>query len=562
MWVNVKQVNNTRYMIYIYKGIIVALLLFVAVLDSNAQLPEKGDWKTRVGVKAPSMIEALTMKVLDNPPHATSTRILTCKDYLDYYESFKKLTDYAPYAHYHFYSGAFSEERRSDLGDRTIYECILDSITDEAIRVVIIDDFLALGRNIFEHLDSINIVRANGKKGGLKSDSDTLSLPVAMTKYAHLYYKYAGNPKYYPAHLYDKVQARENYRKAFRMLVDNNIDPGEELEAVYLNEYYGVCEDLYKTDVEKYYDQFLQDYLDIVQVCDNLLIPYYNIPEEEKNDEHNPLYEKYRAYNYWTEHPEFGIKALFQSSGAAESERLSSYYLAKLGTYRRDSVYLNRALNILNKNSCTQTEAFYSYSEALYAIMPTYLSCIGCALASKEYNMRDDMIKYFTEAYDLANSDMQRGLIAYQIGMEMNTPIPTDDMKSPEYTSWEDNMHTAYSNLKKVLLAEREFANSSAIAIREIPARTRFALAQNLYRLRYSSNSIAEMNEAAGYVRDAMQQAPKLFSAGPGLLKNIESRINKLKDDARDRRRNEAQQKAYNEYLRKKKAEEDFWNQR
>lgn len=549
-------------MTYIYKGIIVALLLFVAKMDCHAQLPEKGDWKTRVGVKAPSMIEALTMKVLDNPPHATSTRILTCKDYLDYYESFKKLTDYAPYAHYHFYSGAFSEERRSDLGDRTIYECILDSITDEAIRVVIIDDFLALGRNIFEHLDSINIVRANGKKGGLKSDSDTLSLPVAMTKYAHLYYKYAGNPKYYPAHLYDKVQARENYRKAFRMLVDNNIDPGEELEAVYLNEYYGVCEDLYKTDVEKYYDQFLQDYLDIVQVCDNLLIPYYNIPEEEKNDENNLLYEKYRAYNYWTEHPEFGIKALFQSSGAAESERLSSYYLAKLGTYRRDSVYLNRALNILNKNNCTQTEAFYSYSEALYAIMPTYLSCIGCALASKEYNMRDDMIKYFTEAYDLAKSDMQRGLIAYQIGMEMNTPIPTDDMKSPEYTSWEDNMHTAYSNLKKVLLAEKEFANSSAIAIREIPARTRFALAQNLYRLRYSSNSIAEMNEAAGYVRDAMQQAPKLFSAGPGLLKNIESRISKLKNDARDRRRDEAQQKAYNEYLRKKKAEEDFWNQR
>lgn len=562
MWVNVKQVNNTRYMTYIYKGIIVALLLFVAMMDCHAQLPEKGDWKTRVGVKAPSMIEALTMKVLDNPPHATSTRILTCKDYLDYYESFKKLTDYAPYAHYHFYSGAFSEERRSDLGDRTIYECILDSITDEAIRVVIIDDFLALGRNIYEHLDSINIVRANGKKGGLKSDSDTLSLPVAMTKYAHLYYKYAGNPKYYPAHLYDKVQARENYRKAFRMLVDNNIDPGEELEAVYLNEYYGVCEDVYKTDVEKYYDQFLQDYLDIVQVCDNLLIPYYNIPEEEKNDENNPLYEKYRAYNYWTEHPEFGIKALFQSSGAAESERLSSYYLAKLGTYRRDSVYLNRALNILNKNNCTQTEAFYSYSEALYAIMPTYLSCIGCALASKEYNMRDDMIKYFTEAYDLANSDMQRGLIAYQIGMEMNTPIPTEDIKSPEYTSWEDNMHTAYSNLKKVLLAEREFANSSAIAIREIPARTRFALAQNLYRLRYSSNSIAEMNEAAGYVRDAMQQAPKLFSAGPGLLKNIESRISKLKNDARDRRRDEAQQKAYNEYLRKKKAEEDFWNQR
>ena len=61
MWVNVKQVNNTRYMTYIYKGIIVALLLFVAMMDCHAQLPEKGDWKTRVGVKAPSMFDALSM---------------------------------------------------------------------------------------------------------------------------------------------------------------------------------------------------------------------------------------------------------------------------------------------------------------------------------------------------------------------------------------------------------------------------------------------------------------------------------------------------------------------
>lgn len=548
-------------MVCIYKCIVIVLLLGSTIISAYAQLPEKGDWTTRVGIKNPAVVPDLHQKVFNHPPFYTPRKELTYSDYMEYYESFKKLADSAPYINWNFYGGKFSDEVRTDLGNRTIYESILDSIPDMAIRMVLVEDFLALARNMVDNLDSINVAR-NNRDTTVKAADDTLSLPVAMTKYAHLYYKYAGNSKYYPAHLYDKQQARENFRKAFRMLVDNNIDPGDELEAVYLNEYYVVCEDLYKTDVEKYYDQFLQDYLDIVQVCDNLLIPYYNIPEEEKDDETNPLYEKYRAYNYWTEHPENGIKALFQSSGAAESERLSSYYLAKLGTYRRDSVYLNRALNILNKNNCTQTEAFYSYSEASYAIMPTYLSCIGCALASKEYNMRDDMIKYFTEAYDLAKSDMQRGLIAYQIGMEMNTPIPTDDRKSPEYTSWEDNMHTAYSNLKKVLLAEKEFANSSAIAIREIPARTRFALAQNLYRLRYSSNSIAEMNEAAGYVRDAMQQAPKLFSAGPGLLKNIESRINKLKDEARDRRRNEAQQKAYNEYLRKKKAEDDFWNQR
>lgn len=545
------------------KELLLITFFFFFVNVTFAQLPKDGDWKTRMGIISPQKAKNLYEKVFAKESPIIDTSNTDGINLKFYIEEFKPLMDLAPYCDYVYYGGYLFQEQTDRAGNTSLsfYQRLLNKIDDLAIRMIIVEDLLGLGLRFVNDLDSINAVRNNYYASiGLKKDP--LSLAVAMTKYAHLYYKYAGDSKYYPAHLYDKAQACENFRSAFRVLRDNNVNPGDELEAFYVNEYYKACEHLYRSDEQKYYETFLQDYLEIVKTCDNLLLPYYHIPDSIKNNESDSSYSAYRNYNYYTNHKEEGIKNLFKQSGAASPERMNSYFMSKLNMYRNDEAYLERALFFLNENGCVQTEAFYSYSEASYAIKPTYLNCIGCAFASKEYNMRDDMIKYFTEAYDLAKSDMQRGLIAYQIGMEMNTPIPTDDRKSPEYTSWEDNMHTAYSNLKKVLLAEKEFANSSAIAFREIPARTRFALAQNLYRLRYSSNSIAEMNEAAGYVRDAMQQAPKLFSAGPGLLKNIESRINKLKDEARDRRRNEAQQKAYNEYLRKKKAEDDFWNQR
>ena len=188
--------------------------------------------------------------------------------------------------------------------------------------------------------------------------------------------------------------------RTIKILRENNINPGEELEAFYVNEYYKACEQLYRSDEQKYYETFLQDYLEIVKTCDNLLIPYYNIPDSVKNNVADAKYSAFRSYNYYTNHSEHGIKSLFRQSGAADPERLNNYYMAQLKEHRRDTAYLNRAINVLNENNCSQTPAFYSYCEASYMINPTYMNCIGCAFASKEDGLRDDMINYFM-GYDL-----------------------------------------------------------------------------------------------------------------------------------------------------------------
>jgi hypothetical protein len=542
--------------------------LFV-VNNLFSQLPEKGDYKTRVGITAPSKVQDWMPVIFNRPPYTDPHAEVDSLSYVEFYRAFKSLADNAPYVDYTFYSGAFSEPQVDRNTKKTletsIYDKLLLNFQDPAIRLLIIEDILSLGRNFIDNLDSVNVVR-NNRDASEKAASDTLSLPVAMTKYAHLYYKYASNPAYYPAHLYDFEQARENYRNAFKMLRDRNIDPGSELEGFYVNEYYKTCEELFKSNEEKYYEQFLEDYLEIVQTCDNLLIPFYDIPDSIKNYSQESRYLKFQSYNYYTNHNVEGVKALFKASGAAAPERLNDYYMAQLKDHRKDTTYLNRAINVLNENGCSQTPAFYSYCEASYMIKPTYMNCIGCAFASKEDGLRDDMINYFVEAYDLATTDLQRGLIAYQIGCANNTPIPTTDIKSAEYSKWVNDMNTAYSNLKKVLDVQMAFSESPSIQVREIPARTAFELAQNRYRLRYTLTSIAEMDEAAKYVKLAMEAAPDLYNnpvnqIGPKLMNQITERRQKLIADAKNTAVRKAQEKAYAEYLKKKQAEDAFWNQ-
>ena len=79
---------------------------------------------------------------------------------------------------------------------------------------------------------------------------------------------FAHDPKYYPAHLYDKEKAYNLYKEAFKEFLASKGDQGKELHAYYVREYYTACEDLYRSDEEKYYEQFLSDYQEIVQVCD------------------------------------------------------------------------------------------------------------------------------------------------------------------------------------------------------------------------------------------------------------------------------------------------------
>ena len=539
---------------------IILMLMFSTLSCLHAQKNE--NWKKHVGALSPDQVQKIEASFVKGLPPILNTRKLSEKESLQAYMSFRKIKNYAPYAFYDLYSNNFIDVR-SNYNNQSVYGNILDSISDMAMRAVVVKDLLAFEHNLVDHLDSVNLIRLE-----LAQIKDPISEAVALIKYAHIYYTYAGNSQYYPAHLYDKVQARENYALAFKLMRDKNIDPGSEIEAIYVNEYYRACEDLYKTDEEKYYEQFLQDYLDIVQTCDNLLIPYYNVPDSLKNDPSNSQYRQYQSYNYYTNHDVDGVKALFKNSGA--SERLNDYYLDQLNSHRKDNDYLNKAIYILLENGCANTEAFFSYCEASYAMEPSYLNCFGSALASKKYNMRSEMIQYFQEAYKLAENDLQRGTMAYQIGMAMNVPRPVDPSTNknyakgtPEYTEWENNMMLAAANLKQVLALQDAFSSSSSIDVRKYPADAAYALAQNMNRLVNSAMSVEVCDEAIQYAQMAMAAAPDKYNANAeSLIANITNARAQIANLNKSQKEYERRKKEYEAYMKKKKAEEDFWNQK
>lgn len=539
-------------------AIICCLLLSVSGL--RAQLPVlSNDNDIYKGTVNPAKVEKLHQEFFGDPesPFRKTDKPVE----LNFYRTFKELFELAPYSSYNFYTGYLFD------GDKSVFMRLLNGTSDVATKAVLVEDLVGFCHNMVDNLDSINVLRRTTMK---LTENDSISMPVAMTRYAHYYYILAGNPKFYPVKLYDKEQARENFRSAFHMLRARNANPGAELEGIYLNEYYRTCEELYRSDEKKYYEQFLQDYLEIVQACDNLLIPYYDVPDSIKNKNHQFL-----SYNYYTNHQIDGIKALFKNSGAATPERLSAYYDKQLNDHRRDSAYLNRAINLMNENGCSQTETFYSYCDASYAIKPTYLNCIGCANSSKALKMRQEMINFFLEAKKLATTDLQRGLIAYMIGKETYTygkrPVNRETNRyyatgSVEYKKWEENTTLASANFMQVLQYQGAFVNSSSIAVRQIPARAAYELGQINLEMAQIMSSRHECDNAEQYFNMAMVAAPDLFNNsdtqfGPKRLNKVKDERQKIMKEEANKRQNALKQKLYDEYMRKKKADEIFWGQ-
>lgn len=539
---------------------ILLMALLMGMLCHAQLLPTDS---TRYGAKDPQKaIELYKLVFAKDSPISQGNETMPVKE--EFYINFKRLADLAPYLNYYPYSGYYYENPTS------LYQRMLDSIADPAFKVMLVEDAVACGQMFVDHLDSINVVR----DWNPQTKGNPLTMPLAKIKRAHYNYKFAHDPKYYPAHLYDKEKAYELYREAFKEFLDAKGEQGgSELEAVFVMEYFRTCYDLFKTDEEKYYEQFLTDYQEIVQVCDKLLIPYYDVPDSIKNNEGDPAYRMFQSYNYYTNHPTEGIKAYFKNSGAATPERLSAYYDQRLNENRRDSAYLNKAINLMNENGCTQTETYYSYCEASYAISPTYSNCIGCAFASKAYNMRNEMVKYFLEAKELAADDLQRGLIAFQIGSETNLPRPKDEngknyaKGTPEFAEWEKNIMLSAANLKQVLDYQEAFKDNSSIAVRKIPAHAAYQLGFAYYRMAAIEQSSKECDQAIAYVNMAMVASPQDYNENAtSLIANINNaRVQYAEREAaiyRNAKQRAELQRRYDEYIRKKKAEEDFWKQK
>lgn len=461
---------------------------------------------------------------------------------MDFYVNFKRLTDLAPYVNYYFYSGYFYQNPTS------MYPRMLDSISDPAVRVMLVEDVIERGKMFVDNLDSINVVREQNSA----TKGDPLTLALAKIKYAHYNYMFAHNPKYYPAHLYDKENAYKLYRDAFKEFLESKDAAGtqsKELEGFYVNEYYRVCEDLYKVDEEKYYEQFLTDYQEIVQVCDKLLIPCYDDPDSLKNYSREQKYVLYRDYLVATYgiNPEngdtIGVKLLFANSGAGSADRLKKYFAPRLASNINNKEFLDNAIDFMYANEFTNDTVFYDYCQASYDLGKTFANCIGMgASAEMGWIDRNQMRKYYLEALESNVSEEQNAVIRFLIarsyfsrppshtvtGEDGRTKSVVYGLKTDEYKRWEMDVNSCHSNLEFMLENKKALLNSQSLEVRNYVALAYYMMGDNNYQLA-RKHFIAKLPRLAlDYATEALKNFKKAkeFNFQPRPINGINTNLN------------------------------------
>ena len=551
------------------------MLMFSTLSCLHAQ---DDNWKKHVGALSVDQINKIEKSFVKGLPDILKTRKLSEKESMQAYMSFRKIKNYAPYAFYDLYSNNFIDVR-SNYNNQSVYGNILDSISDKAMRAMFVKDLLAFEHNLVDHLDSVNLIRLE-----IANIKDSISEPVALIKYAHIYYLYASNPLYYPSNLYDKVQARENYAAAFKLMRERNIDPGNEIEAFYVSEYYDVCEDLYQSDKEKYFEQFLDDYLQITQTCDKLLIPFYEVPDSIKYYSSELQYQKFRDYNNVANNrqvPAPGdtiepIKIRFKLSGAANIENLDKYYASRLDDHKTDTAFLERAVHLMTENGAMGSPIHIDYCSASYEIKHNFENSLGMGMNADDIQKKRE---YYLEALKYADTPEKKLLVFYLIA-ESTFSNPqsllsgkTRDSKTLRlncdsvYDKWEAEMEICNGTLSNIIALSAEAYNSPSLTIRDYPARACYMLGYNLRWKGYVDNNVALLKDAKAYIEKSQELGIVATNIGgigvnaPSVISFIDKQLPLAEARAKKYKADKAALAAYEAYLKKKKAEEDFWKQ-
>lgn len=581
-------------MLYTFNRFVILFsFLGLTLVTLNAQLPEKGDWKTRLGTKDPTRAKFLFNDVV----FPKSSPIFNVNDIptLGFYVQFREMLDLAPYCDYELYSGTLYEDNGTSL-----YKRLLDNTSDPAVRMMLVEDVISIGNRFVSNIDSINVLRENNKA----TKGLPLKMPLAMIKRAHNNYLYAHNPQYYPEHLYDKTKAYNLYREAFKAFRDSKDSQGKELHAFYVLEYFKVCYELYKSDENLYYEQFLNDYLELVEVCDKLLIPYDNIADSIKNNVKDSTYALFRDYNsitkgvdiqirdtiingqfieYYDTIP-YGIKPLFKASGAGSPENLRKYFTPRLIDNYNNAEFLNSSIHFMYENEFTRDSLFFRYCEASYNLEPTFENCIGYASFMPSDSVgKKKKIDCYLKALNKSSSEVDKTMIRFYIALSLYTERPKrHDIDSisgktilknygfttKEYLDWENGITTCNRQLE-LLLENKELLlnHPKKIAARNMPAQAYYMLGVNSLIPAVRLYNVKMLDEAINYFRQS--QALGLDQSQPinGRKVNIAQMIstaNRYKSAVNDalieQRNNDKRQREYQEYLRNKKAEEEFWS--
>lgn len=304
----------------------------------------------------------------------------------------------------------------------------------------------------------------------------------------------------------------KNYSEAIRMI---NEKGGREVEGSVLQNFFLTSDAMYKSAPNALREQYLQDYLDSKDACETMLQLAKEAQAAGDEAKAQKLLAKYEG-------PLALIEQTFANSGAADREQIIDIYTKKFETYKTDLAKLNSSLNLMAQNGCDNDSIYFVYAKAAYDIQPTFTASIGLAQKAQKDGKATEALSYYDKALELAADDATRGRICIKVAQAL--------VSSGGFTKGEEYIQ-------------------KAIAFN--PALTGAAY----WQMAMSLIKAHDLKGAVGYCNMAGEADITYTNRAAEMTKRLNEAIAQQATNAR-------MQAEYNEYMRKKKAEEDFWNQK
>ena len=311
---------------------------------------------------------------------------------------------------------------------------------------------------------------------------------------------------------YTLNQSYKNYSDAIRMI---NEKGGREVEGTVLQNFFNTSDYIYKTAPNTLREQYLQDYLDSKDACEKMLQLAKEAQANGDDAKAQKLLAKYEG-------PLAFIEQTFANSGAADREQIIAIYTKKFDDYKNDISKLNSSLNLMAQNGCDNDSIYFVYAKAAYDLEPTFTSSIGLAQKAHKDGKAAEALSYYDKALELASDDATRGKICIKVAQAL--------ISSGGFTKGEEYIQKA---------------------ITFNPALTGAAY----WQMAVSLIKAHDLKGAIGYCDMAGEADITYANRAADMKKRLNEAIAQQATNAR-------MQAEYNEYMRKKKAEEDFWNQK
>lgn len=308
---------------------------------------------------------------------------------------------------------------------------------------------------------------------------------------------------------FDLRESYKNFSEAIKMV---NEQGGREITGSFLQTFFLVSDAMYKAMPNTMREQYLQDYLDSKDACEKMLQLAKEAQASGDTERANQLVATYDA-------PLAAIEQTFSASGAADSTQIIAIYTKKFEAYKSDIAKLNSALNLMQQNDCDNADIYYQYAEAAYALQPSFTSAIGLAQKAQKDGEFEKMLEYYNKALELCSSDANRGAICLNICNALT--------KSKQYTG-------ALTYAEKGITYNAELTGKAYLKMANIYAQ------------------LGQYGEAINYCDKAAEADITVSGSATRLKENIQKA--QANQAANDKAR-----KAYDDFIKRQKAEEEFW---